>query len=49
MGMGLGVGVGVLEMKVQSWTDFFTRGVECGEKGCVDALEGCEAPCQVHL
>ena len=24
-------------------------GVECGKEGCVDALEGCEPLCQVHL
>ena len=24
-------------------------GVECGKEGCVDALEGCEPLCRVHL
>ena len=29
--------------------EFYLRGVECGEEGCMDALEGCETSYQIQL
>ena len=48
-GNGFGVSGRVFRNGGAGLGGFVMGCVECGKEGCVDALEGCELLCRVHL